>query len=694
MNLPNSILIFAHTTWGLPPVDERLFCPYSWSFLVVGLLLIAAVLRCISLTREKRRLSASCTNMCTLMGIAGLDYFIMDANGNYLMRPQNEKFWKFQDGHPLSPQECLDPVEAEEYEKQFTLLKNRRIDYLQVTYRINDQEEDHYFSLRIVPGPDRNTPCFIGTVHEEMTSLELKRSCRDTITVLEQIINELPCPVFVKDAENDFRYLLTNDAFRKEMNLPADEIIGRTDFELFDVQEEAETLHKNDLHARKKNGKVIHVMEQQTDSSGNILILNSLKKIIDSSDGRKLLLGVSVDVSEEEKTRKMLVKALEKANNANKAKTLFLASVSHELRTPLNAVVGFSELMQNQKLTQAERMDYLRSINYAGNTLLNLINDLLDLSKLEAEKLILELAPVNIRELFDGIIRSFKPRCMENNITLSFHTPDSMPTFFMLDDIRLRQVIFNLLGNAVKFTKNGSIQIDLNFMALQQIDDLGTISFYIKDSGVGISQEDLKTIFEPFAQSMNHIPGSQSYQSTGLGLPITQKMVRRMGGEILVESEPGKGSCFTVNIPNVRVCKPMLPAVKEKRQIRNFSLSDAKIMIVDDVPMNLKVLSSMLKKLQVPEIITCNSALEVLDKVKETNPTMILADLWMPEMKGDELAEKLHQDPDTADIPFVVITADSQAENSGLFSDILLKPVTLEKLRNAIANCHRKEEDQ
>lgn len=215
------------------------------------------------------------------------------------------------------------------------------------------------------------------------------------------------------------------------------------------------------------------------------------------------------------------------------------------------------------------------------------------------------------------------------------------------------------------------------------------LRFRIADTGSGIPESDQTKIFEPFMQSMHHIPGNRSYQGTGLGLPIVKKMVERMNGTISVASKPGEGSVFTVDLPDISISEDMALKEEECRSDNAEGCISArsfcrKIMLVDDVPMNLTVLSAMLKKLGIPEIIVCSTGAEVLEKAPQVQPDLILADLWMPEMKGDEMAEHLKKDPKTAEIPVVVITADTQLHDMDVFCGTLLKPITLKKLNEML----------
>ncbi|MEA4863631.1 MAG: ATP-binding protein [Victivallaceae bacterium] len=515
---------------------------------------------------------------------------------------------------------------------------------------------------------------------EELAKRQLAESeekLREISAIMQMFFDNAPCSFWVKDVATG-ELILTNRMFSDQMGVASEDTLCPP-FPPHLSQKLSEMASTDDAEAIASPGRVISNDRSFTlndrDYSFHIL------KLCIAREPRSLLLGMSIDLTDIIAMRKKLEVALERAEAANKAKSYFLASVSHELRTPLNAVIGFSELLQNDELTPAERHQDLAAINYAGNTLLNLINDILDLSKLEAEQMQLVPAPVNMHELFASVLRSFKPACTKNGSELIFDAPDDLPDL-MLDDLRLRQVAFNLIGNAVKFTMNGKVVLNLRFVPGEP--GRGTLKLSITDTGSGIPSNELMRIFEPFAQSLHHIPGNRAYQGTGLGLPISKRMVERMGGTIEVDSKPGKGTVFSVEVPNVQVAgdaMTVIPPQSEANRLPQLS----KALIVDDVPMNLKVLEAMLRHLKVKEVVACGSGREALAIVKTFTPEIVFADVWMPEMMGDELATLIKSNPATSGIPVVAITADTQMAASCKFDDVLLKPVTVKKLKSTIS---------
>lgn len=522
---------------------------------------------------------------------------------------------------------------------------------------------------------------------EELAKRKLAESeekLREISTIMQMFFDNAPCSFWVKDVATG-ELILTNRMFAEQMGEAMHEA-SCPPFPPYLSQKLSEMASTDDAEAISAPGKVIS--NDRSFAFGERDYNFHILKLCIVREPRSLLLGMSIDLTDIIAMRKKLEVALERAEAANKAKSYFLASVSHELRTPLNAVIGFSELLQNDGLSSEERHQDLAAINYAGNTLLNLINDILDLSKLEADQMQILPAPVDPRELFASVMRSFKPACSKNGSELILDAPADLPDL-MLDDLRLRQVAFNLIGNAVKFTLNGKVTVQLRFLPGEP--GRGTLKLAISDTGSGISSDELVRIFEPFAQSLHHIPGNHAYQGTGLGLSISKRMVERMGGVIDVESHKGSGTVFTVELPDVQVAGDAVTVVPPTADPATLPVL-SQVLIVDDVPMNLKVLAAMLKHMKVKKIVACGSGMEALEAMKSFSPEIVFADVWMPEMMGDELAAFIKADPATATIPVVAITADTQMAASCNFDDVLLKPITVDKLKSAIRRVFASED--
>ncbi len=380
-----------------------------------------------------------------------------------------------------------------------------------------------------------------------------------------------------------------------------------------------------------------------------------------------------------------IVEAMKKAQAADRAKSFFIASVSHEIRTPLNAVIGFAELLREGNVPPAEMKEDLESIAFSGNALLQLVNDVLDLSKLEAGQMEILPEPADFAKLGSEVMRVFAQRAAERKVRLIIDIPD-LP-MLALDKLRIRQILFNLIGNAVKFTPSGSITLRARFTPAADAAS-GELLFSVTDTGIGISPADQNRLMEPFVQLSRVRSGNAAENGTGLGLSISKRLVEKMGGFLGIESRVGKGSTFFVRLPKIAVAgeKPrdaVLPAAPQPPMPRK----QLSVLLVDDVPMNLKVMAAMCRKAGAEDLVTAENGSSALDELRKRRYDIVFTDMWMPGMNGAELAAKIRADARLKEIPLVAVTADMEARDNfplGSFNGVLLKPITLEKMRDAL----------
>ena len=386
----------------------------------------------------------------------------------------------------------------------------------------------------------------------------------------------------------------------------------------------------------------------------------------------------------------LIMDALAHAQAADKAKSFFIASVSHEIRTPLNSVIGFAELLREGGVTEERQKEYLDAIATSANALLMLINDVLDLSKLEANQMQIIRSYTDFNALCREVMLIFTFRARENGNRLLSEVPDDLPELD-IDNIRIRQILINLLGNAVKFTKDGTITLRASYTPDPAPADTGTLRFSVTDTGIGISEEDQKKLMEPFVQ-LSGLRGTNAVNNgTGLGLSISKRLAACMDGELTCTSRLGAGSTFTVTLPAVRhrAKTTTLPAVPE-RPAPLPPARDAKtlrILVVDDVPMNLNVTKALFNKIGCCNILTADSGQSAL-ALLETHPVdLILSDLWMPGMDGSALSAAVKRNPAYAHIPIIAQTADVETGGNfdmTHFDAIVLKPLTMEKLTRLV----------
>lgn len=408
-------------------------------------------------------------------------------------------------------------------------------------------------------------------------------------------------------------------------------------------------------------------------------------------DVPKMLVGSiheAVDVISVCRTRRLAFEAIQAAE---RAKADFFASVSHDIRTPLNSIIGFSELLKNETDPEV-RQDYLDSIAFSGNTLLELINDVLDLARLDAGNLTFVREPFDLKRQVRLILRTFESAAREKNLALKSEIGE-LPVI-ELDEQRARQVLFNLVGNAVKYTDAGGVTVSASFDRTSARE--GTLRISVQDTGIGIAATDIAKLMRPYVrlQVVNARGG------TGLGLAICKRIIENMGGSISISSEPGKGSVFAVLMPNVPYRdvdggasgKAMSAetvadaAIAPRPPPRNFSA--LRVLVVDDLEMNRRVLVAACRRLGAGHAAEAASSVEALDLLQRETFDLVLTDMKMPGMDGGEFIRAVREELKLRDLPVFLVTADIEARKyyKDLGADgVLLKPVVMARLAETLS---------
>ncbi|OYD92039.1 hypothetical protein CDG76_25740 [Nostoc sp. 'Peltigera membranacea cyanobiont' 210A] len=347
-----------------------------------------------------------------------------------------------------------------------------------------------------------------------------------------------------------------------------------------------------------------------------------------------------------------LAEAKEKADTANVAKSEFLANMSHELRTPLNGILGYAQILQNGEPLTERAKKGVDIIYQCGNHLLNLINDILDLAKIEARKLELYPDDAYFPALLEGIAEMMRVRAGQKGISFTYQPDSNLPVGITVDEKRLRQVLINLLGNAIKFTDEGGVTFRVKTHKLETA--TYQIRFEVEDTGVGISPIGLTKIFQPFEQVGDV---KKQGEGTGLGLAISLQIVSLMGSTLNVDSQLGQGSTFwfEVELPEAQEWAASLRTTKQGNIVA-FEGSKRQLLVVDDRWENRSVLVSLLEPLGFAVIAVSNGR-EGLDKAKEIHPDLIITDLMMPEMDGCEMLRQLRQIPELQNVPAIASSA-------------------------------------
>lgn len=562
---------------------------------------------------------------------------------------------------------------------------------------------------------DKNTLAFEGTMYSVTTDdgeetfwsfthdiseriryeSQIKRFNRIMDTTMENI----PAGIVVKDIENDFRYIYRNrESYNRDIS--SENAIGMNDFDYY-PPEMAQQKRKEDMEIAA-TGKGMHWIMEGKDKNGNLLILDKQKIMVESEDFSPIIVSIEWDITQLELMRRELIESKEKAETSDKLKSAFLANMSHEIRTPLNAIVGFSRIISESDNAE-ERREYYEIVDANNERLLQLINEILDLSKIESGIVEFTYGPVRLHTLCKEIHDAHVFRCPQG-VELRFDSPDEALSIHS-DKNRIFQVFSNLIGNAFKFTTEGSVSYGYK-------QEGERVVFYVKDTGLGIEPEKLGRVFQRFAKLNNFAQG------TGLGLSICKTIIERLGGEIAVSSEVGTGTTFTFWLPLENVIQDtetgtnshlpgeavgtqpseVLPAkedttrpkeetTEKEEDLRATAAGTEKatILIAEDTDSNFDLLNAILGRKY--RLVRAKDGMEAVTMYDEVNPDLILMDIKMPNLDGLEATRIIRQL--SAEVPIIAQSAyayehDRNAAEEAGCNDFISKPIAQEKLKEKI----------
>jgi PAS domain S-box-containing protein len=521
----------------------------------------------------------------------------------------------------------------------------------------------------------------------QLQKIEAERALKENNNKLNTILESTHAMIFSVDY--DLKYTAFNTTFKKSIanlygNIPE---LGKSF--LNDISIEKDLIVFQNCLTKSLQGEHVNLTEEfgNEEHCSNYYDLNFNPIVNEFGKVR----GVAVfcqDISERKKIEREILEAKFEAERTANAKSEFLSNMSHEIRTPMNAIIGLSELLLKETLSD-KQLENLKSIKYSADNLLVIINDILDFSKIESGKIEFEEVNFDLENKIHEIRKTFIFKAEEKNIGLKFRLSDRVPKFLIGDPFRLNQILLNLLSNAVKFTKEGTVSLFIDF--IEESNESVKLKFDVIDTGIGIPKDKLASVFESYTQAYTDI--TRRFGGTGLGLAITRQLVTMQNGEIFLDSQLGKGTTFTINLEFLKGVEieqgskdEVIAELLEKRDFHG-----AHVLLVEDNIMNQFVANQVLELWNI-KVDFANNGLEAVDKLKINDYALVLMDLQMPVMSGYEATSFIRDKTNrlrNPEIPIIALTADAFPETkkkvmeSGM-NDFVTKPLEQTDLYNKI----------
>ena len=504
--------------------------------------------------------------------------------------------------------------------------------------------------------------------------------------LLNALMEHIPDNIYFKDRGSRFIRINRAAADWYGLDDPA-AVVGKSDFDLF-TADHAQPAYDDEQDIIRTGKPLLHKEEKETWPDGRETWVDTSKLPLRDHEGNIIgTFGISRDITDRKIAERSLRAAKEAAEQANRAKSDFVANMSHEIRTPMNAIIGMAELLLDTPLNRSQR-EYAATIIESGDVLLALLNDILDFSKIEAGKVELDAVPFELRESIGVTMKSLAVRAHRKELELAYHIAPEIPDVLIADFGRLRQVLVNLVGNAVKFTDEGEVVLRID---LQGETPAGLqLRFEVSDTGIGIPADRLGKIFEEFEQVDKTT--TRRFGGTGLGLTIASRLVSLMGGQIRVQSELGRGTQFSFSI--------VLPAAPDAAPIirvpPSAALRGLRVLVVDDNATNRRILFDLLRNWEM-EATAVGSGAEALPELvlarrENREYRLLLSDVHMPEMDGFDLAQRVREHADLRETMIMMLTSGTRPEDAARCKELkvaahLSKPIKQSELLDAITLC-------
>lgn len=501
-----------------------------------------------------------------------------------------------------------------------------------------------------------------------------------SLSKLSTAIEQSPLSVMITDLNGFIEFV--NPAFIETTGYSMEDSIGKKT-SILNSGDHPQSLYAEMWKTINEGKKWIGELINKRKNGEKFWVLNSISPIRNNEGVITNFVAMHADISAHKKLERDLIIAKENAEEANKAKSEFLANMSHEIRTPMNAILGFSEALYH-KLDSSQHQKMIKSVLSSGNLLLSLLNDILDLSKIEAGKLEISTQPVDLRNIIQDIKLLFTDKAHKKGLEINSHVVNDFPDVIELDEIRIKQVIFNLVGNAIKFTHKGYVNIKADF--INRKSNKGDLIIEVKDTGIGIPKSQQEIIFEVFRQQSGQ--SNRKYGGAGLGLAISKRLVEKMNGNIEVSSEINKGSNFKIRIPKIEVSISKIREKNYSKGIENIIFEEATILVIDDVSSNIETVENFISPVGL-SILSAENGEIALEMLSHTIPELIMLDMKMPGIDGYEVARSIKSNPKLSHIPVIAFTASvfssDKIENTGDFNGSLFKPINRTELLQMLA---------
>lgn len=587
-------------------------------------------------------------------------------------------------GDPDRPLRDLYAPDRERVYRQLRHFAQERETELSLNYRTLRDEKIRHNNLQLCrsPGNTGNDDLIFGIAQDTTRICRAEERIEDATRLLQTVLDHVPCLVCARELHGEEHYVIWNRALSDFTGISPVEALRHTPQELSykpGFAAAAELL----AQPSELDQEIVRAELQVFDREHRLRELQMSKLRLPLHGWREYLLIIALDITEIRSSQRQLNSQTQQSAKSLQLRNQYLANLSYDIRSQLNAVIGFTELLRHRELPP-ENAEIVTALQSAGDNLMATINEIQELSKIDSSKIALHPTPVGLSRLFNFLRVRFTPEATARQLEFSVASPDVSD--FLCDEHSLQKIVISLLENAFRFTDSGFVRLEGR--VTMPAKDRRHLIIAVSDSGIGIKPQEQQRIFLAFEQL-----GAQRGAGTGLGLTLARRLATRMGGTLTLHSHPGVGSTFTLDIPEAEAVAGIPLAITNPPAAATMDYRNLRVLLVDDLELNTLVLGSLLKALFNIDAVAVQSGNAALEYLQSHAVDLVMTDLWMPDMTGEELRRRLSVEAKNAMIPVVAVTADNEAESAfdtRLFKAILKKPVnrlTLELLFSRLFPC-------